>query len=34
MYFRVLIADNPPDDAVVATVVDTVLAGIRSTGAT
>jgi AcrR family transcriptional regulator len=33
VYFRVLIADNPPDDATVATVVDTVLAGIRSTGA-
>jgi AcrR family transcriptional regulator len=32
VYFRVLIADTPPDDAVVATVVDTVLAGIRSTG--
>jgi hypothetical protein len=30
VYFRVLIADNPPDDAAVATVVDTVLAGIRS----
>ena len=33
VYFRVLLADNPPDDAVVTTVVDTVLAGIRSTGA-
>jgi hypothetical protein len=33
VYFRVLIADNPPDDAAVATVVDTVLAGIRSMGA-
>jgi hypothetical protein len=28
----VLVADQPPDDTVVATVVDTVLAGIRSTG--
>jgi len=33
VYFRVLIADNPPHDATIATVVDTVLAGIRSTGA-
>ena len=33
VYFRVLIADNPPDDAAVATVVDTVLAGIRPAGA-
>ena len=33
VYFRILIADNPPDDAAVATVVDTVLAGIRSMGA-
>jgi AcrR family transcriptional regulator len=32
VYFRVLVADKPPDDTVVATVVDTVLAGIRSTG--
>jgi AcrR family transcriptional regulator len=31
VYFRVMLADNPPDDAVVATVVDTVLGGIRST---
>jgi AcrR family transcriptional regulator len=31
VYFRVLVADQPPDDTVVATVVDTVLAGIRST---
>jgi AcrR family transcriptional regulator len=30
VYFRVLIADEPPDLAAVATVVDTVLAGIRS----
>jgi AcrR family transcriptional regulator len=30
VYFRVLIADNAPDDAVVATVVDTVLAGTSS----
>jgi AcrR family transcriptional regulator len=30
VYFRVLIADNPPDDAVVERVVDTVLAGVRS----
>jgi AcrR family transcriptional regulator len=28
VYFRVMLADDPPDDAVVATVVDTVLAGI------
>jgi AcrR family transcriptional regulator len=33
VYFRVLVADNPPDDTVVATVVDTILAGIRSTSA-
>jgi AcrR family transcriptional regulator len=32
VYFRVLIADNPPDAAIVATVVDTILAGVRSTG--
>ncbi|MGH9231221.1 MAG: TetR/AcrR family transcriptional regulator [Acidimicrobiales bacterium] len=32
VFFRVLIAVNPPDDAVVATVVDIVLAGARSTG--
>jgi hypothetical protein len=32
-YFRVMIADNPPDEATVATVVDTVLAGTRSMGA-
>jgi AcrR family transcriptional regulator len=32
VYFRVLIAANPPDAAVVDTVVDTVLAGVRSTG--
>ena len=31
VYFRVMLADDPPDDAVVATVVDTVLAGIRPT---
>ena len=32
VFFRVLIADNPPDAGVVATVVDTVLAGVRSMG--
>jgi Tetracyclin repressor-like, C-terminal domain len=32
VYFRVMIADNPPDEATVATVVDTVLAGIRAMG--
>lgn len=32
VYFRVVIADDPPDPATVATVVDTVLAGVRSTG--
>jgi AcrR family transcriptional regulator len=31
VYFRVMLADDPPGDAVVATVVDTVLAGIRPT---
>jgi AcrR family transcriptional regulator len=30
VYFRVLVADNPPDAAVVATVVDTILAGVRA----
>jgi hypothetical protein len=29
-YFRVLVADNPPDAAVVATVVDTILGGVRA----
>jgi AcrR family transcriptional regulator len=32
VYFRVLIADDPPDGATVTAVVDTVLAGFRSTG--
>jgi AcrR family transcriptional regulator len=32
VYFRVMIADNPPDEATVATVVDTVLAGICAMG--
>ena len=31
VYFRVMLADDPPGDAVVATVVDTVLAGVRPT---
>jgi AcrR family transcriptional regulator len=30
VYFRVLVADNPPDAAVVATVVDTILAGVHA----
>jgi AcrR family transcriptional regulator len=33
VFFRVLMANNPPDDAAVTAVVDTVLAGVRAVGA-